>query len=404
MSSERNLLGSVIQSREAFDSIADHIQKGDLSEQGYIILSAVREYYDRDDSASEVDSELLRNDVGRSVSSPKHREMFDQLIESAACASVSPSNVVHDFIAVKRDGVGARLASALAAGKSIGEVRPLLDEYNKWAEADAIEGGSKPALVSGKSVVDLVEATKEQGLIEIWPESLNNRLDGGLRRGHHMLIFARPEMGKTMMLVNMIAGFAAQDLTVLYVGNEDPQDDIIERIVCRLAGMNKYELYEDPDLADYLAREKGYENVVLMDAAPGTPKQIAEAIIECEPDVVLIDQLRNINVHEDQFVQKLEKAATAARNLAKEYNVLVVSVTQAGDSASGKGALDMGDVDSSNTGIPAQVDVMVGIGGTADDVNSGRRILSLPKNKRSGRHEYFPVGVDPQLSRMRSLG
>ena len=102
-------------------------------------------------------------------------------------------------------------------------------------------------------------------------------------------------------------------------------------------------------------------------------------------------------------MQKLEKAATAARNLGKSNNVLVVSITQAGDSASGKGPLEMGDVDSSNTGIPAQVDVMVGLGATHDDEQGFRRIVSLPKNKRSGRHEFFPVRIEPQLSNIRSL-
>ena len=64
----------------------------------------------------------------------------------------------------------------------------------------------------------------------------------------------------------------------------------------------------------------------------------------------------------------------------------------------------MGDVDNSNTGIPAQADVMIGIGATSEDESQGRRVLSLPKNKRSGNHEYFAVNVDPQLSRVRSAG
>ena len=402
--SERNLLASLMASREAYSTIIDHLEEGDLSEQGNIIASAIKEYYDRDGQAASVSSEILARSVGRSLSNAKHREMFDKLITTLGGTDCSPANVVHDFIAVKREAVGAKLASALAANQSSDKIRPLLDEYNKWESCTSLSDADLAVeIYKGQSVLDLVETTYSEGLIEVWPKTLNDRLDGGLLRGHHMLIFARPEMGKTMMLVNMIAGFLHQDLGVLYIGNEDPISDIVMRVVCRLTGMTKYEVLDDPDTADQVARTKGYDNLVLAGLAPGTPRQIQELIDEYHPDVVMIDQLRNLNVDEEHFVQKLEKAATAARNLGKANNVLMVSVTQAGDSASGKGPLDMGDVDSSNTGIPAQVDVMVGIGATHDDESSNRRILSLPKNKRSGNHEFFPVGIDPQLSRIRSL-
>jgi archaellum biogenesis ATPase FlaH len=336
------------------------------------------------------------------MSNPKHKEMFGTLVESIATEEVSASNVVHDFIEVKREAAGSRLASSLAAGSSAEKVRVHLDEYVKWEEATALEEDESD-IINGMSITELVGDTDEKGLIKVWPISLNDRLDGGLLRGHHMLIFARPEMGKTLMMVNMMAGFVAQDLTVLYVGNEEPVRDTMYRLVSRLTGMNKGEIIGDQELADALARERGYENIYFKDATPGTPRQIQRWIDEVQPDVVIVDQIRNLNVNEEHFVQKLEKAATAVRNLGKSNDVLMVSVTQAGDSASGKATLDMGDVDSSNTGIPAQTDVMVGVGATADDEASNRRILSLPKNKRSGRHEFFPVSIDPQLSNVRSI-
>lgn len=402
MSAERNLLASCMQSRDAYNSVADHIEKGDISEQGQIIFEAIAEYYSRDTNASHVDGDLLARNVGRSLSSDKHRQMFGKLISSACDAKVSPANVIHDYIAVKREAAGDRLASALAARKGSDAVRPLLDEYSRWQAAETLEAGGGVELASGIKAVDLVKATSEEGLIRVWPKALNDRLDGGLRRGHHMLVFARPEMGKTMMLVNMMAGYASQGLRVLYVGNEDPQADIMERVLCRMAKVPKVELYKDPETVDALAEDAGYYNITFMDAAPGTPRQIIEAVKQVEPDVILIDQLRNLNVGEEQFVQKLEKAAIAARNIAKEFKALVVSVTQAGASAEGKAVLDMGDVDSSNTGIPAAVDVMVGLGGTQDDIDMNRRVLSLPKNKRSGRHEFFPVRVDPALAIVRN--
>lgn len=400
--SERNVLAACLVSRDAFNKIEPHVGKEDFSEQGNIILRGMREYYDRDTDVQAIDPDLLQRNVSRSVSNPKHREMFEALIHTLANTDVSPANVVHDFIEVRREGAGARLASALAAGKSSAAVRPFLDEYSKWDTASELEADDHE-MHNGVTLDELARQTDEEGLIKIWPKSLNERLDGGLLRGHHLLIFARPEMGKTMMVVNMIAGFVAQDLTVLYVGNEEPVYDTMYRVKSRLTGMTKLEMLDDREFADQVAEERGFSNIYFKEATPGTPRQIQDWIDDVTPDVVVIDQLRNLNVNEEHFVQKLEKAATAARNLGKSNNVLVVSVTQAGDSAAGKGPLDMGDVDSSNTGIPAACDVMVGLGANHDDEACGRRIISLPKNKRSGRHEFFPVRVDLQLSSIRSV-
>ncbi len=400
--SERKLLASCIKSREAFERISPHVRRGDVSDQGDVILSAVREYYDRDDECTTVDPDLLRADVGRRVSAAKHQEMFGNLIGELVATDVSPKNVVHDFIAVKREAAGAALASKLASGADPDSVRSVLDEFVKWDTATELEE-ENDEILNGVTATELTSTIKEEGLIEIWPTSLNNRLDGGLLRGHHLLIFARPEMGKTMMVVNMLAGFCAQGLRTLYVGNEEPIEDTMLRVQSRLTGFTKAEIIDDPDFTDQVLEEQDYNLIYFKEAAPGSPHQIQRWIDDVKPDVLVIDQLRNLNVNEEHFVQKLEKAATAARNLGKSNRVLVVSITQAGDSASGKAVLDMGDVDSSNTGIPAQVDVMVGLGATADDEAVNRRVISLPKNKRSGRHEFFPVRIEPQISNIRSL-
>ena len=80
-----------------------------------------------------------------------------------------------------------------------------------------------------------------------------------------------------------------------------------------------------------------------------------------------------------------------------------MSVTQAGDSAENKAVLSMGDVDFSNTGIPSQADLMIGMGANYEHQKAGEIVISLPKNKISGKHEYFACMVDPQLSKITSI-
>lgn len=403
--SERTIISSCLKSRSAFESVADKLD-GDISEQGAVVLKHAGSYYDRDVAASCVDKEVITNDVARSLSNPKHKELFATLISELFSLEVSPANVLHDFMAVKREAASARLASALVAGDDPEKALELIEEYSDTCTpASSDEGDS--GILQGYDVNSLVADNFDNGsLIKVYPKSLNERLDGGVLRGHHIVVFARPEMGKTLMVVNMVYGFLRQNLKVLYVGNEEPVVDTALRIVCRLTDMTKHDVHADPAAAHEKAMEAGYGNVVLAGLAPGSPREIQRLMNEYKPDVLVIDQLRNMSVGGSKdagFTQQLEKAATAARRLGKENDCLVVSVTQAGDSASGKAVLDMGDVDSSNTGIPAQADVMIGVGATADDEAQGRRVISLPKNKRSGNHEFFAVGIDPHTSTVRSL-
>ena len=84
--------------------------------------------------------------------------------------------------------------------------------------------------------------------------------------------------------------------------------------------------------------------------------------------------------------------------LAKEFGVLVISVTQAGDSATGKVYLDISDVDSSKTGLPASADLMVGLG--ADEAMKANGLIgfSLCKNKMSGDHAKFTCSINYSTS------
>ena len=395
---ERHVLSSSIKSREDFDAIAAHVGSTDLSEQGWIIWQCIEEYYGTDSAARHVDPDILAEYTARTVSADKHKEMFRALVRDVAAFDASPANVIDDLLATKRDVAGKRLASALLSG---GDTDRLLSDYTSLLTQDSFETGNEVEVRIGLSVEELVaDSFNPEGLIEVWPPTLNARLDGGVKPGHHIIVFARPEMGKTMAVIEMMAGFVSQGLTVLYVGNEDPIADINMRVVNRLSLMNKFEVLNNPVEADTKAREAGYDLLIMASLAPGTPREITALIEEHTPDVLVLDQLKNLNMFNDNKVLALEEAAQQARNWAKRYSCVVVSVTQAGDSASGKAVLDMGDCDWSNTGIPGACDLIVGLGATERNLQRGELVISLPKNKISGRHEFFAVLADPTLSQL----
>jgi len=401
---ERHVLSSIIKDRQAYDAIADHVSHDDFSEQGWVVWNGVLEYYEADGGAGHVDPDLLSEAIARNVVADKHKETFRRLVSGLSELEVSAPNVVDDLLATKRDIAGKQLAQAVVEGRHDWE---LIDKYTTLLEATTLstDENEEDEARQGMSVSELVSDKFDRAnLIQVYPTSLNDRLDGGVKPGHHIVLFARPEMGKTLMTIEMMAGFARQGLTTLYCGNEDPIDDINMRIVNRLASMTKQEVMEDPEKADHQAREAGYESIILQALAPGSPREITKLIELHKPNVLVLDQLRNLNMHQDNYVLALENAAKQARQWAKRYSCVVVSVTQAGDSASRKAVLDLGDVDYSNTGIPAQADLMIGLGQNDTHAKNGEIVLSLPKNKISGNHEYFACAVEPQLSKLVSLG
>ena len=402
MSTEARILAASCDSRVAYEMVRQHIDEADLTEQGRVVLAHVDAYYTRDRAAGMVDYEVLTGQIMHSMGNPKHKATFGAIMNNLQATNVSALNVADEILGAKREAMGAKLSAMLAGGGRDG-LMELLDSYRQLEAATGLEQSvSQHEILHAPSLMQLDQGQAGQ-TIHIYPSSLDRRLNGGLLRGHHMVVFARPEMGKTMFLVNMVNGFFKQGLRVLYMHNEEPERDIVARVIGRVTERTIFEVEADPEGSDKLARERGYGGFYIHPMHPGTAREVEAAVSTIKPDVLIIDQLRNLSSKEDNFARQLEKSAAAVRQMGGKYNCLVVSATQAGDSASGKPVLDMGDVDSSNTGIPGACDVMLGIGARQEDLDAGRRMLTLVKNKRSGDHTFFPVKVNPNLSQMLSM-
>ena len=244
----------------------------------------------------------------------------------------------------------------------------------------------------------LRELVDPANIIRLYPNDHNDRVRAV--RGAHILIYARPETGKTLFTINMVRGFLDQSLKVLYVGNEDPHSMLLPRFQCSVLGVDSDELDELSDQEiDTALNERGWGGFIFAHLEPGTFSQIRGLIGRYLPDVVVVDQIRNIGSGEGLVVGQ-EVAGKEMRNIGNEFNVLAISIAQAGESAEGKLRLGLSDIDSSKTGLPATLDVMIGLGTTDEYNNIGKRMVSLPKNKLGGDHSFFSISVDEQKSRV----
>ena len=395
---ESKILSSIIQDRESFNKLSKLNIKDSFSEPAKFIYDIVCDFYDKDTSISFVDLELVEKRIAREL--PKQIDLYRNILKTLNQTTSSP-NLLEEVIALKKDAIARELSSILLAQNKNGALE-LMEEYKYVEEYVKSQEDDDESLLISTKVSDVVETLKNKNRINLWPKALQ-QATGGAMRGHNVLVFGRPEVGKSLFIINMVGGLLHDGYKVLFIENEDPAKATMSRLICRLAEKPIVDVIDNPDEVENVVKQRGYDNLILKSLSPGTFRDIQSLIDQHGVDVVVINQLRNIWVGKEGRVEQMEIAATSARNLAKKNNILVIGVTQAGDSGTNKLRLEMGDIDFSNTGMPAQMDLIIGIGSNEEYDGKSWRMISLPKNKLSGEHVYFPVMVDTKINKVKSI-
>lgn len=392
---ERKLLAALIYERKAYDDTKEYLADEDFSDQGLIIYKAISSFYDEDSAALSVDKEVLKHTFEQKYE--KHAARLNQILIDLEPVSIP--NVVKTVLSLKKNKIGMELSHALASGNET-TINRAMNKYITIKEKETVE---EETTFIQYPIDKVVSSVSRENLIKVYPKDLNERLEGGVPKGTHMLVFARPEVGKSLFSINTTCGFLREGKRALYIGNEDPHDMMLLRFFSNLSGMTRQEIQANPHKAEAIAKEKGYDNLIFASLAPGTIHQVHGLIKKHRPEILVVDQMQNLFAGNLTKVERLEQVAMELRAVGKMYGIVVLSVCQAADSAGDKLVLGMGDVYFSNTGIPSQIDVMMGIGMDGTHEQNDTRVVTLCKNKITGNHDSFQVKVNRQLSRVYSV-
>jgi len=394
-----SLIAAALQSRGAYEAILDSGEAEVLPEELITPWQAVCRFYDTDENATRADPELVKAYAAEGLTNPKHVEQVGRSIDRFADQEISAANITEVLRLVALNRVRDALAHALATRQPNEQVAALMEEYSRL-ESSLGAGDEEDVLDWGEVLRSRVDPA---GRIKVAPRAINEMLGGGLLPGHNVTVFARPEVGKTALAITMACGFARRGHRVLYVINEDAVQDLMVRAVMCSTGRTRADILADHDGTVALALKKGLGNLIMRELSPGSVAELERLIRQYKPNVLFVDQIRNLKVGKaDNYTQGLDAAARGIRALGKRYGLVTVGLTQAGDSASGRAILEMGDIDSSNTGIPGAADVLIGMGVTEQLDRAGQRMLSFSKNKVSGQHGTVTVSIDTQISRVTS--
>ena len=252
---------------------------------------------------------------------------------------------------------------------------------------------------------ELIESLEIQTKFEFNLPSLHEQVPG-IGAGNLVILFARPESGKTAFWVNLVGGiqgFASQGAKVHALINEEPAVRTQMRVINAHTGMTKEEIVDNMELAkDKWSSIK--DNVKLMDTVDWTLDDVNAHCEQHKPDILIIDQLDKVNVvgNFSRTDEKLRAVYTGAREIAKRHDCCVIAISQASADAHGKTSISFDMMENSKTGKAAEADLIIGIGkhGSLDSLDT-TRVLCISKNKISGYHGEITCNIEPQLSRYR---
>jgi replicative DNA helicase len=248
---------------------------------------------------------------------------------------------------------------------------------------------------------------------------LNKITKGGLPKKSLTCYIASTGVGKSLVMCHMGAAAFAHGKNVLYITAEMAEERIAERIDANLLDVTLDELKALPKNTFQKKIER------IKDRSPGRlvikeyPTGVAHAghfrhlLNELRlkknfvPDIIFIDYL---NICSSSRIKGAASANTYVlvksiaeeiRGLAMEFNVPIVTATQANREGYGSGDMDLTNT-SESIGLPQTVDAMFALISTEELESMGQIMIKQLKNRWNDLSYYrrFVVGIDRSKMRL----
>ena len=254
-----------------------------------------------------------------------------------------------------------------------------------------------------KDVGQLIEKLKDNTKFKFNLLGLREKVNG-IGEGNFVVIFARPESGKTAFWVSLVAGqdgFATQGAKICALINEEPAIRTQMRLINAHTNMTFGEIRDNPKQAGKLWSEIK-DKIEILDTVDWSLDKIDSYVAKEKPDILIIDQLDKVHISGTfaRTDEKLRAIYTGAREIAKRRECCIFGISQASADASGKLDITFDMMENSKTGKASEADLIIGVGyRTQNDIDTVERSLSVSKNKITGWHGKIMVKIQAEVSR-----
>ena len=306
-----------------------------------------------------------------------------------------PDDMAHDILTsmhVKehfRKIANAAVQGANGEETNFTEIRQLLDNVN---ENDITTPSFEELKFDLKA---LLSETSNAGMFPFRLSHFRDRVYGA-GRGNFIILFARPEAGKTSYAAYETAGYLREGLKVAYFGNEEPINRIYLRTVCSMLEKSTDDIRGNPDQcsADF---EQYKDNLHMFDCVGMDIADVDAWAAKHKPDIIFLDQLDKFYI-KGQFSrgdERLGELYNYGREIAKRNKCLVWAISQCSADGEGLNSIDYSMLAGSKTAKAGEADLIIGIGkNTQLTDNDEVRQFNISKNKINGWHGHFAVMLD----------
>ena len=366
----------------------------------YDTIQKAHSKYDSDISIDELYS--LHTSVYNPALTRAMKISVSELVEDIRTIDVPNEKIADDIIKVMQDRNVAQKIAVEAT--EIFNGRPA--DFNVISKIIEHHEQDKPVEQIDSVTDNIGELISQLNVTTKWKfnlAELKNNI-GGVGDGNLMIVFARPETGKTAFWVSLVAapyGFAEQGAKVHAFINEEPAVRTQMRAISSYTGYNKDQIVSNIQQAhqDWI---KIKDNIKMLDVVDWTIQDIDRHCELHKPDIIVIDQLDKINITGTyaRTDEKLRAIYTSAREIAKRRSCVVIAISQASADAHNRDFISFDMMENSKTGKAAEADLIIGIGRNSSiDRDNINRTLCVSKNKITGWHGEPSCRLFREISR-----
>lgn len=395
--------------RDFFEDNKKRISKKNFTNGLAEVYTVIKNTYNKHNDVQKLSVEEIKDayfNIYKPASTTAHRQKMSVILDNIGSDNTEYNEaIVSETLKSLRIQEHARQLIEEANGiwngtqKTLTNVKKIVDEFDE--DDIAGEDGLVPVT---KDISEMLQAVSVTSKWKFNIKTLGDRIDG-VGEGNLMVIFARPETGKTAFWVSLVAGydgFAHQGAKVHCFINEEPAVRTQMRMVSAWTDMHKNEIEHNMKEAtdDW---KKIRDNIICHDSVDWSLDSLDKYCEDNKPDIVIVDQLDKINV-EGTFArgdERLRAIYLGAREIAKRRNITLIGVSQANAEAEGSAILSFDMMENSRTGKAAEADLIIGIGKAQQDGDTPNfmRNLNVIKNKINGWHGIVNTVLVPQKSR-----
>ena len=255
--------------------------------------------------------------------------------------------------------------------------------------------------------IALRQFSKYEDRIPTLIKGLDRWLRGGVSKKELMIIGAAPNVGKSAILVNIAVAGLQNEESVLYLSCELDDSKIAERVEQRICLMTDDEIMNSKEKATKrLKRFYKLSGSRLFIKSVGSGDwnvnniraylqqlKLKEDFIPTLLVIDYLDELKSSFGYDNYYASETEITASLV-NIAKEFDIPVVTATQASKEAVGKKIVTEKEIAQCFQKI-RKADIILTICQTMEEEEDGIARIYIAKNRNNpGKHKQIPIKID----------